>query len=78
MKYVEIAIAVDQLANALLSGYADETLSARAWRVRNVKYLTKLHKAIDFIFFWDLDHCFNSYKSEVLRKHLPMKYQHKY
>ena len=35
MRYaLNFAIAVDQLANALLGGHADETLSARAHRMR--------------------------------------------
>lgn len=29
---MQTAIAIDQLLNALLGGFADETLSARAWR----------------------------------------------
>ena len=29
----EVLIAVDQLANAILSGYADETISARSYRL---------------------------------------------
>ena len=28
----QILIAVDQLANAVIGGWADETLSSRAWR----------------------------------------------
>lgn len=28
----QILVAVDQLVNALFGGYADETLSSRAWR----------------------------------------------
>lgn len=28
----QIAVAFDQLVNTLLGGWADETLSARAWR----------------------------------------------
>ena len=71
----QVAIAVDQLANTLLGGQPDETLSARAWRLRNKPYWKTFRKIIDFIFFWDPDHCYTSYVSEVLRKQLPGEYQ---
>ena len=72
----QLAIAVDQLFNALLAGYADETLSARAYRSQHKKRRWKiLRKVIDGIFFWEDEHCFNSYLSEKNRKHLPEYYR---
>lgn len=32
-----VLVSVDQLANTLLAGYPDETLSARSWRCRDKK-----------------------------------------
>ncbi|WP_323016493.1 hypothetical protein [Castellaniella sp.] len=74
--FLQTAIAADQLANALLAGYADETLSSRAWRCRNDKRRWAIARAvIDVIFFWQEDHCMNAYLSELFRKQLPADYQ---
>lgn len=66
----QIAIAFDQLLNALLGGMADETLSARAHRTQS-----PLERYIDALFFWQADHCFESYLSEKERKQLPPEYR---
>lgn len=74
-------IAFDQLINTLIYikgdgfGKADETLSARAWRLRKVS--ATAYKIIDGIFFWQEDHCRDSYYAEVNRKQLPSEYQQK-
>lgn len=74
----QILIAFDQLLNTLVwlkcdgSGYADESLSARAWRLRDH---TNLYKVIDAIFFWQSAHCLVSYNSELKRKQLPEEYR---
>lgn len=73
----QLLIALDQLANTVVwikgdgFGYADETLSARAWRLRDQ---SNAWKRIDALFFWDEEHCRKSYQSEVRRKHLPNHY----
>ena len=69
MSLKQIAIAIDQLANTLLGGMADETLSARAHRTGSV-----LEPVIDTLFFWQTGHCFESYISEKERKQLPKEY----
>jgi hypothetical protein len=63
---LQVLIAFDQFVNALLGGWADETLSSRAWRTS--KTLTRI---IDAILWFDQDHCFESYVSEQLRTQLP-------
>jgi hypothetical protein len=74
----QFLIAIDQVANTVVwikgdgFGYADETLSARAWRLRAQ---SKAWRRIDAIFFWDADHCRSSYESELARKHLPPEYR---
>lgn len=73
----QVMIALDQLANTVIwikgdgFGYADETLSARAWRLRDQ---SNAWRRIDRIFFWEAEHCRASYESEVERKHLPSHY----
>lgn len=71
----QILVAIDQLINTLFGGYADETLSARAYRLsveRNRHWALRL---INSIFFWQPNHCKTSYESEVMRKQLPKHYQ---
>ena len=76
-----VLISLDQTINCLCRidgewGQPDETLSARAWRVR------ERHPAwpiwIDRVFFWQKDgekrHCQMSFESEVIRAHLPREY----
>lgn len=60
MSILQIAIAIDQLGNALLGGYADETISARAHRNR----WTKTERIINWLFRDDL-HCAAAYISEM-------------
>jgi hypothetical protein len=74
----QILIALDQLANAILLGYADETLSARCWRNRNKSfYWATLRWSIDVIAlcFLDFNHCEKSYNSEIQRNQLPREYR---
>ena len=74
-RLLEVAIALDQLANALLGGMADETISARCWRLRATRPYTWLQSAIDRIFFWQIDHCRSAYESEQRRSQLPTEYR---
>lgn len=88
----QFGIAVDQLLNVFpCFGYADETLSARAYRAsRNNRYPGKLlMPLIDVLFFWQADddevnaltgkvvsrHCERAYWKEVLRRSLPPEYR---
>lgn len=73
MKYLkQILIAIDQFFNALLGGWADETLSSRAWRQRNKKIRWFIaYSVIEFIFFWQKDHCKTAFYSERRSLHLP-------
>lgn len=73
----QILIAIDQLVNTLLGGYADETLSARAWRTeRDGKIFGKIFRSIiDGFFFWDPNHCYESYLSEIAKRQFPKEYR---
>ncbi len=78
----QTAIAIDQVFNTVIwipgdgFGTADETLSARAWRLREQ---SNAYKVIDAIFFWDRQgpkrHCQLSYEAEMLRLRLPLAYR---
>lgn len=62
-------IAIDQLANTLLAGWADETLSSRAYRAdRDGRLFGKVFRPlIDLLFFWQDQHCRDAYLSELGR-----------
>lgn len=80
----QILIAWDQWANVLAwaagegFGHADETLSARAWRLRHrVGTWGRFQRALDWIFarLGDPDHCLGSYIAEFERHQLPEAYR---
>lgn len=64
-------IAVDQLINALLGGWPDETFSSRCWRWSKDGKRDWPRKLVDSILFWDKNHCRESYESERLGRQLP-------
>lgn len=70
----QILVAYDQLINALFMGWADESISSRSYRKSlenpcfNCEWVRKL---IDKIFFFDPNHCEQSYRSEKNRSQLP-------
>ena len=63
-------VAVDQLINTLLGGWADETLSARCHRTQS-----RLEPWIDLLFFWQDSHCKQAWQWEMERGDLPMEYR---
>lgn len=72
----QIAIAFDQLINTLAGGWADETFSARCWREGKAsKGWNMARIAVDALFWFQPQHCFNSYISEFERKQLPKEYR---
>lgn len=67
-----ILIALDQFIYVLITlgvGKPDETMSAAAWRLEaRGQWFGKLARpAIDTLFFWDKEHCFNAMLSEINR-----------
>ena len=70
---LQVLIAIDQLANALFGGYADETLSSRAHRMRQKgqTYWRWTAGFIDMLFFWQKGHCEAAWHSEMKRLQLP-------
>lgn len=72
MKILQILIAFDQLINTILGGMADETISSRAHRNRYKNWRWRfMRRLIDGLFFWQKDHCHQSYLAELDRKQLP-------
>lgn len=75
---INFLLGLDQTLNTLVwlrsegFGLADETLSARAWRLRDD---SRAYKFINFIFFWQENHCLDSFIAEMERKHLPSIYK---
>jgi len=74
----QFTIALDQVLNTVIPigkdgwGYADEMLSARAWRLRE---RSNLYIWIDRLFFWDTNHCQECYQIEMGRRQLPWEYR---
>lgn len=72
----QILIAIDQLFNALFGGWADETLSSRAWRQHGRKtgwFILRI--VIDSLFFREGDHCRTAYESEQDRIQIPPEFR---
>ena len=78
---MQFLIALDQLTNTLIwikgdgFGWADETLSARLWRLYLQDILSdKWYRLVDKLFFWEEAHCYDSWVSEANRRHLDPYY----
>lgn len=76
-RLLQIAIALDQLVNAVTKGgWADETLSSRAWRLSSTSQgWNTVRRAIDAVFglLGQPQHCFEAWTSERLRLHFPVE-----
>ena len=70
---LQVLIAVDQLVNALLGGWADETLSSRAWRmdVKRRPWGRILRPLIDTLLWFDPQHCRASFEGERQQRQHP-------
>lgn len=73
--WLGVLIAIDQLANTLLAGYTDETLSSRAYRCNAKRRWAIAEKVINALFWFDrqgdLRHCELAYLGELAREHFP-------
>lgn len=67
----QVLVAFDQFLNSLIGGWADETFSARCWRLRDHPVWGRLRLVVDALLFFDKNHCEESHKSEVLRLQSP-------
>lgn len=77
MKFKQVLIAIDQVLNTLVGGFADETLSARAWRCRDdSKRWSIARRVIDAAFKpFQPNHCERAYINELDRKQYPHHYR---
>lgn len=73
---MKVLIAFDQLANAVIGGHPDETLSAAAHR-RHIDGKSGWRNLINGLFWWQEDHCRDAHHNEMARKHLPKTYADK-
>ncbi len=75
IRLYQIVIAIDQLANTLVWGWADETFSARCWRKRENSFWGVARRVVDLIFFWDKNHCREAFNNEMDGIHKPGAYR---
>lgn len=78
--FKQFFIGIDQLLNAILGGWADETLSSRAWRTEQKGRLLGcfFRPVIDTLaaaLFNDLDHCKVAFESERKSNQLPPEFR---
>lgn len=74
---LQMLIAIDQLVNTYFKGWADESISSRAYRrsLNNCRWCPVGRRIIDAIFYWEPDHCKKSYDSEMERFQLPPEFR---
>ena len=67
-----VLIALDQLLNALMGGWPDETYSSRCWRwsLQGRDWPRRVVDGVAWL-FRDYDHCRESFESERLGRQLP-------
>ena len=66
-----VLIGIDQLLNTVCLGWPDETLSSRCWRWDRDGVRHWPRRFIDRFFFWEKQHCYQSYISEREGRQLP-------
>lgn len=76
----QLLIAIDQVFNVLVrfcheKTYGDETLSSRCYRWDRDGVTSIPRKLVDLLFFWETDHCYESYISEQKRYQLPPEFR---
>lgn len=78
-RWFQMAVAVDQLLNACAGGWADETLSARAWRNREQPKWRRFMRAVDaaFLLLGQREHCRLAAEFEATRFSLAPEFRQK-
>lgn len=71
MYFCNLLVAIDQLANTILAGYPDETLSSRSYRQRNKSKFWRFMMNFINTICCDKNHCARAYRLEV---DLPQEY----
>lgn len=67
-----VAVAFDQLGNAICGGYPDETISSRCYRLSSCHWYAHAGRMVlDLVFLpWGKEHCKGAYESELKRSQL--------
>jgi len=79
----QLLISVDQLFNVFVAlvtfrkAWADMTLSAMAWHWNITGKRRWVYRCIDTLFFFDKDHCRESYRNECERTQTPLEIREK-
>ena len=70
-------LAIDQLGNTLLGGFADETLSSRAYRasLHTGHWRWRICATLINGLFFDRDHCHQAFLSERNHTQLPPEFR---
>ena len=71
----KVGLALDQLLNAVIGGYPDESISARAYRWDRDGKRHWVKKCINALFFWQKDHCRSAHHTEIELRHMPPEYR---
>lgn len=80
MSVKQVVMALDQLLNTFLGGYAQERLSSRCWRLKDCEPYTRGQKTIDWValhVFGQVEHCKGSYEQQLAQAYSPAEYQNK-
>jgi len=65
VRYIfNVLAAISQLVNAVIGGHPNMTLSARAYCNQGVSGWHVVHKLINTLFFWQHDHCKQSWEQD--------------
>ncbi len=70
----QVLLALDQLLNTLIGGWADESFSARCYRNRFNNGWLIMMRIVNLIFF-NRKHCQQAYESEKQRTQCPVEYR---
>lgn len=73
--FTNVAVHISQTVNVIIGGKADEMLSARAWRLRKHFPWNYIRIILDWIFFWQDNHCEETYYWEKNLTDFPGEYK---
>jgi hypothetical protein len=64
---INLSVLFSQAVNVIIfSGHPDQTVSARAHLSQHKRKWRIARKVINGIFFWQEDHCYTSYKADLI------------
>ena len=70
--FYNLAVSLDQLANTILAGYPDETLSSRSWRQRKKSPFWRFMVCFINGLTFNKNHCHDAFYKEI---DLPKEYK---